>query len=110
LLMLLTKSQNISLGISVALFPVVIITMFIERMSTILDEKGPLDAFYGFIGSMFVATVIYILVLNALVMHVMFVFPELLFVVIAGCLLLGRYNGYKLMEYWRFKQIQKLQP
>ena len=110
LLMLATKSQNISLGISVALFPVVIITMFIERMSTILDEAGPADAFYGFIGSMFVATVIYILVLNSLAMHLMFVFPELLFVVIAGCLLLGRYNGYKLMEYWRFKQIQKKQP
>ncbi|NCT40572.1 MAG: UUP1 family membrane protein [Alphaproteobacteria bacterium] len=107
LMMLVTKDMDISLGISVALFPVVIITMFIERMSTMLDEKGGLDAAYGFIGSMFVASVIYIFVLSGYTIHLMFVFPELIFVSIGLCLLLGRYNGYKLMEYWRFRQIKK---
>ena len=107
LVMLLAKDQNFSLGISVALFPVVIITMFIERLSTILDEKNPTDAFYGFIGSMALATIIYLCILNDYVMHWMFVFPETLFVVIACCLMLGRYNGYKLTEYWRFKQMKK---
>ena len=108
LMMLLAKSQNFSLGISVALFPVVIITMFIERLSTILDEKKPKDAFYGFIGSMALATIIYLCILNDYVMHWMFIFPETLFVVIAWCLMLGRYNGYKLTEYWRFKQMKKV--
>ena len=108
LVMLMAKNQNFSLGISVALFPVVIITMFIERLSTILDEKGPTDAFCGFIGSMTLATIVYICVLNDYVMYLIFVFPEFLFVVIAGCLMLGRYNGYKLTEYWRFKQMQKV--
>lgn len=108
LVMLATKNQNFSLGISVALFPVVIITMFIERLSTILDEKSPIDAFYGFVGSMLLATIVYLCVLNNYIMHGMFVFPELLFVVIAGCLMLGRYNGYKLSEYWRFRQMQKV--
>jgi len=108
LVMLLAKNQNFSLGISVALFPVVIITMFIERLSTILDEKNPTDAFYGFMGSMALATIVYLCILNDYVMHLMFVFPELLFVVIAGCLMLGRYNGYRLTEYWRFKQMKKV--
>lgn len=108
LMMLLAKNQNFSLGISVALFPVVIITMFIERISTILDEKKPKDAFYGFIGSMSLATIIYLCILNDYVMHWMFIFPETLFVVIACCLMLGRYNGYKLSEYWRFKQMKKV--
>ncbi len=107
MMMLATKDQDISLGISVALFPVVIITMFIERMSTILDEKGPVDAFYGLIGSMTVATIIYLCVLNTYTMHLMFIFPELLLIVTALCLLLGRYNGYKLLEYWRFYQMKK---
>ena len=108
LVMLMVKNQNFSLGISVALFPVVIITMFIERLSTILDEKSPTDAFCGLIGSMALATIVYICVLNDYVMYLIFVFPEFLFVVIAGCLMLGRYNGYKLTEYWRFKQMQKV--
>lgn len=106
LFMLLTKDQNLSFGISVALFPVVIITMFIERMSTILDEMGPRDACYGFFGSLGVASLIYVLVLNDITKHIMFTFPELLFVIIAACLVLGRYNGYKLTEYWRFRQIK----
>jgi hypothetical protein len=66
-----------------------------------------MDAFYGFVGSMLIATAIYLGVLNDYVMHVIFVFPELLFVVIALSLLLGRYNGYKLIEFWRFRQMQK---
>ena len=106
LVMLFTKEQDLSLGISVALFPVIIMTMFIERMSTILDEQSPIDAFYGFIGSMFIATVIYLSLMNVYVMHLMFVFPELTLVVMACLLVLGRYNGYKLMEYWRFRQIK----
>ena len=108
LAMLITKNQNVSLGISVALFPVVIITMFIERLSTILDEKNPMDAFYGCIGSMVLAAIVYLCILNDYVMHWMFVFPELLFFVIAFCLMLGRYNGYKLTEYWRFRQMKKV--
>ena len=109
LAMLITKNQNVSLGISVALFPVVIITMFIERLSTILDEKNPIDALYGCIGSMALAAIIYMCILNDYVMHWMFIFPEFLFVVIACCLVLGRYNGYKLTEYWRFKQMKEVE-
>ncbi len=107
MMMLVSKEQDITLGISVALFPVIIITMFIERMSTVLDEESPKDAFIGFVGTMAIASIIYLLLVNIYTMHVIFVFPELLFVNMAICLLLGRYNGYKLFEYWRFRNIQK---
>ncbi len=107
LMMLITKEQDISLGISVALFPVIIITMFIERMSTVLDEESPKDAFIGFVGTMAVSSVIYMALMNIYTMHIIFVFPELLLVNTAFCMLLGRYNGYKLFEYWRFRNIQR---
>jgi hypothetical protein len=41
--------------------------------------------------------------MNDLVSHLMITFPELLLVVLAMTLMIGRYNGYKLMEYYRFR-------
>lgn len=35
--------------------------------------------------------------------YLLFVFPELLLVVLAVILLLGRYTGYRLSELWRFR-------
>jgi hypothetical protein len=35
------------------------------------------------------------------------VFPELLVVVLAGTLLLGRYSGYRLSELWRFRVLAR---
>ena len=40
--------------------------------------------------------------------HVMFVFPELLLLLLAGTLLLGRYTGYRLVEIHRFKTFREL--
>ncbi len=37
--------------------------------------------------------------------HLMFVFPELLLLVIVGALLAGRYTGYRLLELRRFKGV-----
>jgi len=35
------------------------------------------------------------------------VFPELLLVVLAATLLLGRYTGYRLFELWRFRELAR---
>jgi len=37
------------------------------------------------------------------IQHLVFAFPELLLVVLAAALLLGRYKGYRLTELMRFK-------
>jgi hypothetical protein len=39
--------------------------------------------------------------------HLVFVFPELLLIVLAANLLLGRYTGYRLTELWRFRTALK---
>jgi hypothetical protein len=41
------------------------------------------------------------------IQHLVFVFPELLLVVLAASLLLGRYKGYRLSELIRFKAFLK---
>ena len=49
------------------------------------------------------AALAYLVMHNREVQHLFFVFPELLLVLLAATLLLGRYSGYRLVELWRFK-------
>ena len=51
------------------------------------------------------AVISYIVMTNHYVIYWISTFPELLLVVLAACLVLGRYNGYKLMEYYRFRML-----
>jgi 7 transmembrane helices usually fused to an inactive transglutaminase/Inactive transglutaminase fused to 7 transmembrane helices len=101
------KDSDIPLGVSIALFPVVIMTMFIERMSTMWDESGAKSAINACLGSLIIAWLIFWLITNPLVKHAMITFPELLLVVFGLCLMLGRYNGYKFTEYRRFRQLKR---
>ncbi len=101
------KDSGIPMGVSVALFPVVIMTMFIERMSTMWDESGPKPALIACIGSIAVAWLVYLVAIDPLVRHAIVTFPELLLVIFGLCLVLGRYNGYRLSEYLRFWQLQR---
>lgn len=102
-LSLLTHKLGLERGLSVALFPMVILTMTIERMSIVWEERGPSDALQQGLGSLFVAALAYLVMTMDYVEHLAFIFPELLLVLLAGTLLLGRYSGYRLLELRRFK-------
>jgi hypothetical protein len=90
-------------GLSVALFPMVILAMTIERMSLVWEEMGPSEALQQGFGSLAVAALGYLSMSSKFLGHLVFVFPELLLVVLAMTLLLGRYTGYRLTELWRFR-------
>ncbi|MGH8195291.1 MAG: UUP1 family membrane protein [Woeseiaceae bacterium] len=92
-------------GLSVALFPMVIIAMTIERMSVVWEERGPGDAMRAGAGSMLLAVIAYLVMGMAWLEHLIFTFPELLLIVLAVILLLGRYTGYRLSELMRFKAL-----
>lgn len=92
-------------GISVALFPMVILAMTIERMSLVWEETGGRDAITQGAGSLLVASLCYLVVSNAYLGHLVYVFPELLLIVLAASILAGRYTGYRLMEFWRFRSV-----
>lgn len=92
-------------GLSVALFPMVIIAMTIERMSVVWEERGPVDAMRAGAGSMLVAIVAYLVMGLPWLEHLVITFPELLLIVLAAVLLLGRYTGYRLSELTRFEAI-----
>ena len=90
-------------GLSVALFPIVILAMTIERMTVIWDEKGPKEALIQATGSFLVAVLCYLVMNLDIVRHWVFVFPESLLLVLAATLALGRYSGYRLVELPRFR-------
>ena len=94
-------------GLSVALFPMVILAMTIERMSLVWEELGPTEALVQGVGSLMVAALGYICMSSHYLEHLIFVFPELLLVILAVTLLLGRYTGYRLTELWRFRSALK---
>ena len=102
LIALVGNAAQIPLGLSISLFPLVILTMTIERMSIMWEEVGAREALIRGLGSIFAAVIAYLLVSNKQIEYLAFVFPELLLVVVGLAVLLGGYNGYKLSEYIRF--------
>ena len=102
---LLSNELGLVQGFSIALFPIVIMTMVIERMSITWDETGPAEAFTQGFGSLAIAVLGYLVMYNKHLQHLIFVFPELLLVVLALFLLMGTYTGYRLNELFRFRDL-----
>lgn len=111
LLMILISivSHNLGLeaGLSVALFPMVILTMIIERMCVTWDERGPLEAIKSGVGSLIAALCAFAAMNYQPIPYLIFAFPELLLVLLAIILLFGQYHGYRLTELFRFNALTK---
>ena len=104
------EAMGIQTGLSISLFPLVIITMTIERMSLTWEEDGAQEAIKKALGSLAGAVPAYYILTSEYIEHIAIVFPELLLIVLAIVLLLGRYTGYKLTEFGRFKVLANEAP
>lgn len=102
---LLSDRAGWEIGLSVGLFPMVILAMVIERMSIIWEERGPRDALIEGSGSAVIAVLAYFVMGLATVQHLVFVFPELLLVVLGLTIMMGRYSGYRITELIRFREL-----
>ena len=102
---LVSHRLGLETGLSVALFPMVIVSMTIERMSVVWEERGAADAIRAGVGSLLVAVVAYIFMGLSWLEHLIFTFPELLLVALALALVAGRYTGYRLLELRRFRAL-----
>ena len=106
-LAIIMEHFNINLGLSISLFPIVILAMTIERAAVTWEEEGATETIIAGLGSLLAATIGYFCIINDYVQHLAFAFPELLLLVLALNILVGRYNGYKLIEYFRFRSLQR---
>jgi len=104
---LLSYRLGLEQGLSIALFPMVILTMTIERMSIVWEERGSGETAKETLGTLLVAICGYYVMNEPHLSHLMFYFPELLLLVLATTLLLGAYSGYRLTELVRFSALAR---
>jgi hypothetical protein len=76
-------------------------------MSVAWDERGAGTAIREGVGTLLVAALAYLVMSWAPLEHLVFVFPEVLLVLFAMSLLLGRYSGYRLNELLRFRAMAR---
>ncbi|MEE4249272.1 MAG: inactive transglutaminase family protein [Alcanivoracaceae bacterium] len=96
-------------GLSVALFPMVILTMVIERLSIVWEERGGMHSMKVAFGTMVAATLAYLLMIRPSLVYFFFTFPGALLVPVSMMLLMGHYRGYRLTELRRFRALVKEQ-
>jgi hypothetical protein len=92
-------------GLSVSLFPMVIISMVIERMSIVWEERGGVKAVREGLGTLAIAALTYLVMSLDILAYWVTVFPEVNLIVLALIITLGRYTGFRLSELSRFRQL-----
>lgn len=105
MLSVISHQLRLEVGLAISLFPIVILAMTIERMSIVWEEHGASESIKQGIGSLVVAIASYLLMFHTNMEHLMLVFPELVLVMLALTVLLGRYTGYRLSELVRFRAL-----
>jgi hypothetical protein len=98
---------GINEGISVTLFPMIIISWTIERASVLWEEHGGSEVFTQMGGSLVVSILVYFVMTNSFIQYFTFSFPESMLVLLALVLLIGTYTGYRLTELYRFEPLVK---
>lgn len=88
-------------------FPIVILTMLVERFSIRAAEEGLRTASLYAAYSVAMAVALYPIFQSQLIEHLMFSFPELLLVVIGAMVWTGGYTGYRISDLIRFRMLTR---
>ena len=93
---------DLSVASSALFFPIIIMAWIIERASIIWEEEGLKSALKEIFYSLLSAVIVYLIIVNETIRHIMFAFNELNIVILFVVMLLGTYTGYRLTELKRF--------
>ena len=104
---LFSHKLGLERGLSVALFPMVILTMTIERLSITWEERGAGHAMKVAVGTLFAASLAHLIMSIPELVYFIFTFPAVLLILVGFMLAMGRYRGYRLTELIRFKAFLK---
>jgi hypothetical protein len=88
-----------------AFFPIVIVTTIIERLSIQLQEEGLVNTLKTLLGTLIIICFVYSLFFISSLEMFMFTNPELLLSVIGCQILIGKYKGYRISEFLRFRDL-----
>ncbi|MDX1480188.1 MAG: inactive transglutaminase family protein [Woeseiaceae bacterium] len=89
-------------GLKITFFPMIILSWTVERMSILWEEEGWREVAVQGSGSLITAVFAYLAMTNDWVQHLTFNFIGLQLVVLALIIMIGNYNGYRLLELRRF--------
>jgi hypothetical protein len=102
---IISDQMGIETGLSVSLFPMIIISMVIERMSVVWEERGAFTSIKEGIGSLAMAALAFLAMSINILAYWVTVFPEINLVVLGLIIAMGRYTGFRLLELRRFRQL-----
>lgn len=88
-------------------FPIVIVTLIIERLSIMITEEGMINTLKTLLGTLVIVILVYSLFFIPALEMFMFTNPELLFTIIGLLILVGKYKGYRISEFLRFRDLVK---
>jgi hypothetical protein len=86
-------------------FPVVILSMLIERFSITAAEEGFGEAFKKLGWTTLIALLVYPVLQSPAIENAMFGFPELVIAIMGLMVLIGDYTGFRLFELVRFRAL-----
>ena len=95
----LTKLTHISL------FPIAVLALSAEKFYLTLSDEGIWPAAKGLLGTMLVIVACYAVMASLALRVLMIAFPEVLLLVVAANVYLGRWTGLRISEYWRFRRL-----
>lgn len=99
--------NNYIFGFSATLFPIIVVSMIIERMSVMITEVGFRPTIKTLVSSLFLAALIKMIIEIPVVTYWSFYFLEVHLIILGLIILIGRYTGYRLTELLRFKDLIK---
>jgi hypothetical protein len=88
-------------------FPIVIVVTNIERLSVMIAEEGVVNTLKTLLGTLVISILGFMLYMIPALEIFMFTNPECLFTVIGLLVLIGKYKGYRISEFLRFRDLVK---
>ena len=106
-LSVVSYKMGLDQALTVTFFPTIILAWTIERMSILWEEEGGKEVLIQGGGSLLAAVLAFTAMTSRLIEHLTFNFPELLVALLGVVLALGKYNGYRLSELYRFRYLEE---
>ncbi len=89
----------------VSFLPLAVLTITAERLSYMMEEEGLAEVAKVTAMSLISIVVSYMVMSNMTMQTLMLTFPELILGVVFADILVGRWVGIQLLEYWRFRRL-----
>jgi hypothetical protein len=103
---LMVVADHLHLKITgIGMFPFVIMTMIVERITVSLEEEGVRNTLNRVASTLFSIYATYTVIEAHALQALFLVYPELLLVILGLLVLVGRYTGYRVTELIRFREL-----